>query len=84
MTTKNKNKTTEVYPGIIPSQNAIRYVTYILRGTMSDAQSSAMVHEGVGKDATWLHNQAHDIWQVVRFLEERLIEQPKKDLTAKE
>ena len=84
MTTKNKKQKTRVFKGIIPSQNAIKYVTCILKATMLEAKASIIVNEGVGRDVTHLYNQAHDIGQVVQFLEERLIEQPKKDLTPKE
>ena len=84
MTTKNKKQKNQVFKGIIPSQNAIRYSIYILKVTMLEAKASIIVGEGVGRDVTSLYNQAHDIGQVVQFLEERLIEQPKKDLTPKE
>lgn len=72
-------------PAMIPSQNAMRYAVHTLRRLQHSAMRDALICERAGweSEAKLLRLQGDDAHQVAQFLEERVIEQPKRNRRKK-
>jgi hypothetical protein len=67
------------YKGIIPSQNAIKSAHNLLKAVQYQSLADARFYElcGYNTEKDGCLNHAHDLGQIVQFLQERIVIQPK-------